>query len=109
MSIYHLVSLTVPDHVHIYTTDAKTIDSLYLDLKKIVPTARLDWEPLPPGQTSGEKNHAQLYQLGNRERYVLWWMMKRLGELSWEPFQIDASGYYFRREVVTADVFTTAR
>ena len=106
MSVYHLLSLTIPNNIHIYTTDAKTIDNLYLELKRIFPTARLDWEPLPPGQVVGEKNHAQLYQLSNRERYALWWMMKRLGELSWEPFQIDATGYYFRR-VVTSDVFTT--
>jgi len=83
------------DWLRLNSTDPQVLNWVLAELKKLVPSCRVDWEGK---DVSGETYACQINGLKvNREKVssqVKWWVIRELCKQGWEPF--DCGDKFFR-------------
>ncbi len=94
---YHIFEVMERGRVWIRTTDPETLEEIIEELKTIIPGAKIDLHHQEfPEKTRGGVFCA-VHNLNGKDDNVALWVMRRLGEKSWEPFAVypNVSGGQF--------------
>jgi len=85
---YQIFDVMEDGRIHIQTTDRETLKELFEELRSHIPTAKVDtfFGEFPKKGEGGI--YAEIHNLAGKDLTVAWWLMRRLGEKSWEPFAV---------------------
>lgn len=102
MKTYKLLEIWLDSGIKIRTGETQVFEWLRTELEKHLPFSfRFDIDRF-------SKYSCHIHKLQDKDYEIMWWIMKRLGESSWEPFAVyNTSGgtsntyryYCFRQEV----------
>lgn len=86
--------------VSLWSSQSDALESVLADIKRLVPSARVDnLDNLP----TGERFMSSVKNLGGNDFGVAWWIIRQLCDSGWEPFayQYDQPShtYHLRLEI----------